>query len=383
MATCFIFANYFTDTTCLSLKFNSANQIEAPLAHRNFSDIHALQKDTTTIVIAPSSQFTLHHIEFPWLGEKKARIALPYALEDRLADNVDDLHFAFDRNYYSNGQYLIAVCKKTYFAELVDTLNQHNLDFSIITLDWFALRNNEACLTENGLLINDNHSFAGVLAPELVDFYLKQIPPDLKIYGFTDSNCPLELSNVEQLNEQFPVWVAHRLLTIKPLNLSQAEFQHSNQRSSLKHWSYAAAIMSLLWILSVIVVNSIEIHQLNKQTKVVDAQIATIYHQFFPQAQQVISPKFRIEQLLKSQKNENDNALWIMLNELAQSAKKTQSTIEQFRFQNQNLIVMVLSKDFDTLEALQNDLQKANINVKQTQASSHEQQVAGTLELSL
>jgi general secretion pathway protein L len=104
---------------------------------------------------------------------------------------------------------------------------------------------------------------------------------------------------------------------------------------------------------------------------------------FFPQAQQVISPRFRIGQLLKSQKNLGDNPLWLLLNQLTQAMQQGGSTIEQFKFQGQTLHVTVLSHDFDALEALQTSLQKAGVTVKQSQASSHEKQVMATLELSL
>lgn len=106
-----------------------------------------------------------------------------------------------------------------------------------------------------------------------------------------------------------------------------------------------------------------------------------IYHEFFPDAKQIISPKFRITQLLKNNNEEDQNRFWFLLNQFAKVMKNDRITLEQLRFQNKTLSVTLISTDFASLEELENELKKLQLKLKQTQASTHEQQVVATLEL--
>ena len=383
MATCFIFVKYINDEGCLSVTLNQQGDMEAPLAQRSFSEIKQMQTNTTTIAVVSTEHFSLHRLELPWLAEKKARAAIPYALEGKLAENVEDLHFAFDRNHYQHDHYLIAVCNKSWLIELIATLDNYNLHFDSLTLDWFALANNEACVMDTNVLVHDNLIFCGSLAPELALIYLQNVPAEKTIYTFVTNNSEPVTGSVQAIEMDSSLWIAKRLQAHKYMNVSQGALRHGNSHAKTQRWYWAAAAMSLVWLISILLNNGIKIHTLNAQTKDIDSQIASSYRYYFPNAQQIISPRFRIGQLLKSRKNDNDTAFWILLNQLTQASQHIQSTVEQFRFQNRILQVTVISKDFDALEALQTFLQKAAITVKQTQASSRDDKVIGTLELSL
>ena len=168
-----------------------------------------------------------------------------------------------------------------------------------------------------------------------------------------------------------------------PMNLGQGELQQSSGKQTSVFWYQASAVLFGIWLVTLITTHAIHLYSLTSKNKVLDQQIAVIYREFFPQAQQVISPKFRITQLLKSNVATEQDSLWQLLDKLSQALVRSQITIEQLRFQNAMLAVTLTSKDFAALEKLQVALRQAKVNVEQTQASSHEQQVVATLELSL
>ncbi|KTD23571.1 general secretion pathway protein L [Legionella lansingensis] len=388
MATCFLFIHHLNDNGCLSLGLDPQGQIIAPLAQRSFSDIKELQKNCQTIVVLPTSLFSIHRLSLPWLAEKKARAALPFALEDKLAQNVNTLHFAFDRNYYSEGQYLVIVGDKIYLSELMAKLDELGITFNLLTLDWFALNNNEAAILESNLIINDEE-FQGALEPDVAGFYLNKsliTPEEHPIYSFNDSHTvllSLPKQKVTEIKESSYIWLAQRLQKIKPINLCQGGLEHGSKQTTTKRWYQAAGLMGFLWLISFIGNYWTTLHALNKDTAELDAQIAVIYHEFFPQAQQVISPKFRITQLLKSNQSNSDSSFWHLLNTLAKTFNSSSMSFEQIRFQNQILLVTLATSNFEELESLQTRLQKANVNVRQTQASTEHDKVVSTLELSL
>lgn len=165
------------------------------------------------------------------------------------------------------------------------------------------------------------------------------------------------------------------------MNLCQGEMQHGNKGDLIKKGYQLVGVLFCFWLISLLVVNGIKLHLLNKQTQKIDEQIAVIYHEFFPGAKQIISPKFRITQLLKSNNTEEQNRFWFLLNQFAKVMKNDHNALEQLRYQNKTLSVTIISTDFASLEELENELKKLQLKVKQTQASTREQQVVATLEL--
>ena len=383
MATCFIFAQKFDEEGCLCLLLDQDGRVAAPLAMRTMDDVRALQMNARTILVLPTETSSLHEVELPWLGERKARAAIPYALEEELAQNVSTLHFTFDRQHYQNNRYLVVITDKQFLVDLIAKLDTLNIHFDVMTLDWFALNENEACVTENGLLIRDK-LFKGALSGELATLYLNNQERDSHAHLFSDS-MPLEQNlNITPNNNLTLVWIAQRLLKANMMSLCQGELQHGTRQEAGKQWYRACAGLFGALLVSILLMNAVKLHLLNTKNADLDSKIAVIYHEFFPNSSQVISPKFRIEQLLKGElANGEASSLWILLDKFAQAFKASQFTIEQFRYQGRTLSVTLVGNNFAELESLQLRLQKANVSVTQSQASSHENHVVATLELSL
>ncbi|RUR11733.1 type II secretion system protein GspL [Legionella septentrionalis] len=380
MATCFLFIQGMDDENCLSLRLGEDGDVDVPLKTRSFSEIKSLQKDARTFVILPTEVSSLYEVELPWLLERKARAAIPYALEEQLAQNVVSLHFAYDRRHYQNGRYLVGVIDKDYLHNLLAKLAQAGLAFDAITLDWFALKDDEACISETSLLIREEH-FKGALSFALASRYLMNKPASLNLFSFSDSP-DLGYSSANKLDSSSQLWIAKRLYEVPFLNFCQGEFQLRSAQYNNRYWYAVGAGLAGTWLVVWLVMNIFNLYFLSKENRKLDEQIAVIYKQFFPEARQVIRPKFRITQLLNS-KTGDDNPLWPLLAKLTQAFNPDEFKIQQFRFQNQALTVTLASKNFAALEQLQQKLQQAGVTVKQTQAASSEQEVLATLELNL
>ncbi len=378
MDTLFLFANHLDETGCFCLKMSADGALITPPAQRSFAEIKSLQSECKTLVIEASEHVSLLNLEFSWLPERKARVAIPYALEEKLAQPVDELHFAFDKARYQNNQYLITVISKQRIRYLMQLLNEQGIEFSGITVDWFALEPQELCISEATLLINTD-DFKGALSGELADIYLKNHPQYQPLL-FADSTLSID-SSFPKSQEASPIWIAQRILKSQLMNLCQGEMQHGHKADLIKKGYQLAGVLFCLWLISLLVVNAIKLHLLNKQTQKIDGQIAAIYHEFFPDAKQVISPRFRISQLLKSNNVEEQNRFWFLLNQFAKVMKNDHNALEQLRYQNKTLSVTIISTDFASLEELENELKKLQLKVKQTQASTREQHVVATLEL--
>lgn len=378
MDTCFLFTEQLDDTSCLCLKLAADGSLKNPPIQLNFHEIKELQRESKTIIVEPAANATFIHLELPWLPERKARAAIPYALEDRVAQPVEELHFAFDRAHYQNNRYLITVMAKQRIQYLMQQMDAHFINFELITIDWFALDADQLCVSNANLLIN-KEQFKGALSGSLAHTYLRQHPQDCPI---TFQNDQLVLNiETEKSEELSYTWIARKLLNSKPLNLCQGDIQHGGTSDWIKRGYKLTAALCTTWLISILLVNALTLHSLNKQTELIDQQIEVIYRQFFPDAKQVISPKFRISQLLSANPEESQTRFWFLINEFAKTMKGSSINLEQLRYQNKTLSVTVVSPDFAHLEKFENNLKIAQLKVNQTQASTQDQQVIATLEL--
>ncbi|HAT2065427.1 TPA: GspL family type II secretion system protein LspL [Legionella pneumophila] len=378
MDKCFIFSKHLNDNGCVCLKISDLGELIAPPEFRNFSQIKDLQRESSTIIVETCTRAILLDLAIPWLPERKARIAIPYALEDKVTQPVEELHFAFDKFHYQNNQYLIVVIDKQRMRTLIQVFDEHGIEFDAITLDWFALASQELIVCESELLIN-NEDFKGVLSGDLAQTYLKN-HPQYPTHLFQDSKIVVS-SPASQNEEHSYTWISKRLIKSKPLNLCQGEMQHGKTTDWVKKGYLLVAGLCGIWLISILFVNWLSLHWLNRQIDEIDRQIAVIYREFFPDAKQVISPKFRISQLLGGGTAENQTRFWFILNQLSKAIKDSGITVEQLRYQNKTISITLVSSDFESLQKIENKLKQSQLKVKQTQASTKDQQVVATLEL--
>lgn len=383
MALTFLFAETLNETGCVSVRLETDGSIGAPLEYRTVEDIKKLQLASSTIIIVSTAHCGLHQVELPWLGEAKARAAIPYALEEHLAQKLSTLHFAFDREHHQNNRYLVAVIDRTYLANLMSQLTEMGIEFDEITLDWFALELGDICVTSSIVLCHDDR-FQGALSFDVANTYLNTQLKSTPVLTFIDSPSAWHHSGNTAVDSPFLLWVAERLVKKPRLNLCQGEFRHVHKEEFSRKWIKISLLMVAFWLMTVMGIHVINLVRLNHQIRQLDEDIAVVYRQFFPNAQQVISPRFRISQLLKSgQSTQSSMVLWQLLDKFDQAVKLNELTIEQLNYKDKVLSVTLNGRDFNVLENLSERLKRAHVRVAQTQATSRKHGVTAIMELRL
>lgn len=391
MSTCFIFfdAVAYTPDSELpeqlwSVRLDEAGEVDAPLSMRTPEDIQAIQTGARTVVVLPTAVASLHVLSLPKLSARKVREALPFVLEESLAEPVQDVHVAYAQAADNPLQYCAVVLNKLRLATWIAALNALDLHFDEITLDWFALLPNETCLTASDLLVHGKVVYSA-LSSSLAKHYLdtlEETTEQCTIFRFDDSDANVVLPDTAQAMEgSYRLFIAQRLYAHKPFNLCQGDFQKKKASGGVKTWSVLALGLLIGLYLSMLVTNAWLLHRLHAKEAVVDAEIKRIYHVFFPEATQVISPRFRIEKLLSSASKGADASFWQLLSALSDVFSKHPLDIGRLEFRDDAMWVSLTAENFGLLEAFEQALKKQQISVKQIEASTRDNQVVATLEL--
>lgn len=384
MACVFLFVEYLDDTGCMCVRLEDDASVSASLAHRTFAEIKTLQLGAHTVIVVPTTLGGLYRVDLPWLGDRKAREAIPFALEEQLAQKLQTLHFAFDKAHHQNNQYLVVVMDKPYLQDLIARLDEAGIMFHEITMDWFALHPHEILLAPSSVLL-DVETYQGALSFDLAGVYLSKLADRSTVISFTDTPAEWNRYASTLVDDPFLIWVAKRLQQESRLNLCQGEFKRSRQQEGYsQRWLFILAGVAGLWLITALGVNIVNNIRLNHQLNLVDQDIAVIYRQFFPNSERVISPKFRITQLLHhDQGASKTGTLWQLLDKFEKSIKLKDMTIERMDFKSQLLSVTLKARDFSVLDSLGERLKQANVHVAQKQATSHEKYVTAVMELRL
>lgn len=392
MNTCYLFLeqlitpntlNEPTTNNCDSLVCDDSGQLMAPAITRSFSEIKTLQQGTKTIIVLATKYFSLFKVELPLLAVNKARAAIPFALEDQVTQNIESLHFAFANHYYQDGAYLVVVVDKLLLTSTIEWLKAQGILIDALTIDWFALNPGEIWLLQDYVLIN-NPLFCGALTYDLAHYYLNKLAEDQQLSSFADLPTipPVAKKSINLINEPSVVVISQRLQQTKFINLCQGSLQlHSKNQWQTNRGLQAIVLLSIVWLVSFFGVNGLKIHTLNQENKILDQQIKIIYYEFFPHATQVISPKFRIMQLLKTDKQDQQSIFWLLLAKLSMALTKSDLIVNELNFNRNILTVKLTSKNFASLEKLQDNLQKNGIKIK-ARATTSDDLVLGNLELS-
>ncbi len=379
-----LFAECLDETGCLCLRLEGDGFVAAALEHRTFDDIKQMQLGSHTIVVLSTAMSGLYEVELPWLGPSKARAAIPYALEEQLAQKLQTLHFAFDRAHHQHNRYLVVVTDKAYIMEIMARLDELDIRFNEITLDWFALQSGEVCLTPSTVLARVEQ-YQGALSDSLAETFLNEVTDQSMVLSFTDSLASQNNPSLTTIEQPFYVWVARRLQQAPRINLCQGNLSHGLPDEGVsRRWAMICIALAGLWLVSVLGINAVNLIRLNHQLNLIDKDTAVVYREFFPDAQQVISPRFRINQLLNTGgATQGALVLWQSLDKLDNAIGSNGLTVERMDFKNKVLSVALKAPDFTALEELSSRLKQAHVKVTQTQAASHKHHVTATVELRL
>ncbi|MBI3898579.1 MAG: hypothetical protein HY308_09820 [Gammaproteobacteria bacterium] len=348
----------------------------------------------------PAAETLLTRATIPTKARGRILQALPYALEEQLLDEPDQLHFSYVRE--ADGTLAVAVTRRARLTLWLDTLHSAGIRPVSLCPGHLALPLQShawsVAFVGTELWVRTG-AFAGftVLAvrdtptPLLVAAIKEAVaqeraPQSLMIYGAPATLDVEAWSNTLGLPvgvDGYDYWPA---ATVPALNLMQAEFSPGGSHlQQVVQPLRPAIIMLCLWLIGMLTVDVIEWVRLRQAHSAITAEMRDILQRSFPEAKAAIDPAATMQKHIDALQARSGGPadLLPLLARVAPTLQAAQGTakLQGIRYGERSLTLDITLPKYEALDAMKNTLKAASLEVEVLTANSRGSEVEGRLRI--
>lgn len=355
-----------------------------PPAEGALADAARHVEDRTVIVLVPATEVATLSVNLPARGAR-LKAALPYALEDQVADDVENLHFAAGARR-DNGELPVAVVARSKMAEWLAVLEDAGIQATKIIPEnnGLALIPNTLSLlvAEGQVMFNDGDNVefimqgvrpsdalaaAGVLADSAGDsdsgasrhllVYCEPADEQQFEHDWNALRHELDSVDINLLPDGILPRLAVTVASGVGINLLQGEFGEQTAIGELfRPWRYAAALLLGLVLLG-IAGKSVDNYRLALEESALKEQFITEYRQIRPDDTRDITDPLGMVNSVRRSLGGSDVAFQVFLPSLQQLAQALQQNpsadIEAISYRAGVVDVRLSAPDVATLDSIQ------------------------------
>ncbi|MCV6636391.1 type II secretion system protein GspL [Candidatus Albibeggiatoa sp. nov. NOAA] len=378
-------------------------QFQAPakiLNTRLNTSIETLPKQCYPVyVLFTGTQCTLQQAETPTKQRQRLAQAIPYILEEQLAQDVELLHFAIGTP--RNNEVAVAVVSHDTMQTCLQAFQQQGIQPTMILPEMLALPYHgestwSVMLWEEKVIVRTGESAGFSIELNNVSALLQtqtSLPEKIHVFSSPQNEALLTTLhglgvNVEQHSHSEPTlaWFVRSLKSYHPLNCLQDEYIPQNKATSL--WKVSRLTLALLGILAIVLVGQIwlEVQQLKQQRQQLTQQINQLYRQTFPDARKVVNARAQMEQKLLSFQKQNQQPVAPSFLQLLKSISPALSQAKDFQLQrldyrHGNFDLQITVADLQSLEKVKQQLARQQFQVEINSAVSQNNFVKSRLRI--
>ena len=318
-------------------------------------------------LVLPAEVCSSFAVNLPTRKARWVNQALAYAVEELLAENVDDLHLTHGDALEDGRRRVIAVRRQL----LADWLQ----DLQALGLTIVAIHVDADLLPRDGtqLLFIDSRALLGGspevrLAFESAQWphLAGQCPAPHHAHG-TASEAPAPLDDYQQLDEPYRFLASGRAAA---LNLAQGDFAVQAAGSGLGHWKPVAFVLALILAVQ-LVFNLVQAWTLESQAERYAEASRALYSELFPEDQRIVNLRAQFDAHI-GQSSGGSSSFMRLLDEVALAlAEGIPVSIGQLDYNQArgDLAMQVRASDFAALEQLRQRLGETGESVQLGSAS--------------
>lgn len=345
--------------------------------------------------VVPGSLVTIHSVELPTRSRAKTIAAIPYALEERLATDVDELVFTM-LDWTIGEQATVAVVDKNYiqtlkadFANLGWEVNALVPEFLLVPMHrqvQFTLAKKK----NGSYLLRSGECSGMVFDYNALEYWWTSLGDAEAAVAVNDAQTAqrlLELGGTSvrewDIGRHFADWLTHETTPFERLNILK-DIDAGGRSGRLRNWQRAAVVLLGLGVLTKVGLDMYENYLLYRQDQKVDREIVEIFQQAFPHITRIVNPRLQMEQQIKMLKAGTVEAgqFQILLSAVARVVPHGQATLEEITFRDNTLLITFTTKDFAGLDQLKQQFaQDEHVRVELMSSASRDNRVSARFKL--
>lgn len=355
------------------------------------------------VLLVPGEQVTVRNIDIPLRRGNKLLKAIPFALEEDMATDIDDLHFAM--GHQENGVTPVAVVEKRLIEGWIGLCKAHNIKPRAIIEDTLSLPLEDASwsilLDQHQAIVRSGKYSGFNCHPAMLDALLNarieedsaERPDSIHVW-MCDSNqseFSIDLDEIEMIPHSCTdetLSILAKGWTIKDhIDLQQGEYGQSHDIGiKLRPWKWAAIIAGLL-ITTSFVKMTIEKNQLQSEKTVLATHIKKTYLKTFPKAK-VKNHQIMRKQMAAELKKSGDgtgssmNALALLDISSQTISNSNNIKLENINFNENLLELSVSASSLSQLDELKKKIAQATgLNTELKNANSSNNKTTGKIRI--
>jgi general secretion pathway protein L len=359
----------------------------APLA-----TLTALTATRRVVVLVPSSDLRFASVQVPARQPAKVLQAAPYVLEEQLAEDVDELHFALGARQADN-RWPLAIVAQQRMAIWLELLGDHGIHADLMLPDLLALQapgDNQfnALIDGTQAIVRTAHDSGFVCLLDDLPFCLELADPDKRKTVLVV--VPRD-ANVDVSTLGWPVEARHGFATALGALLQQLrtddaidllQGRYSPKRDRLRWfapWKLAASLAAAALVLSLIT-HGIEAFRLKRELAAQEAANIARYQAVFPNETRIVDLDTQLTQQISALQNSGGGGQFIaLLDVLAQAlAAQPGLRLQNLQYRDNMLYVGLGAANLDLLERLKGwfaSARGARLDVESANAGSEGVQI--------
>ena len=353
------------------------------------ADVVARAQDI--IVLVPGTEVLL--LEAPAVSRNRSQLAkaVPFALEDQLAQPVEELHFAL-AGKIDGPTVGVAAVSHVRLRQWLDELSAAGIRPDALLPDSLALPVGHLLIESGGAQLRLGPWRAATMEPELLAEWLEFADdgslPDIEVFDTRfqpRQNLPLAVRAYHERQGDALALLARGIGAEPVLNLLQgAHALRHRSAPAARWWRRAAAAAALLLVLAFAQL-VFERHALARESERLDTAMRNVLVQSFPEMEKVAGdpPALMKSALTRLGGGESSGGLLRTLRQIAPIlGSTTRLTTRGIEFRNGTLELAVTAPDVPTLDSLRERLATLpGLKVELTAANPGQNGVDGRMRL--
>ena len=374
------------------------------------------------IGLVPSVDVLRTRADVPVRGAAKILQALPYALEEQLADDIEELHFAAGERT-SEGDVPVAVVRHDKMESWREQLAADDIELAAIYTEGDALGDipgTAVLLAESGRLTlrdKDGTITTGDVenADALIELWLanqtqpsddqesEKTPINLLVYSTPESHrliepvldrarTALEMLDIKILPDGALPRLAAQLAAGGGINLLQARYsRRSDYRAFWPAWRISAALLAAFCVI-LIGYKFVENSQLKRQVAALDTAIESAFRYTFPDVRNLQTDlRNQFDAQLKSLgRNPSVTAgpgfldALLSISQAVTSDPDSNSSVQAIDFRGSTVELRILAPNVEALDRVQKEIAKTgNLQAEIQSANPEGEKVLGRIKITV